>query len=191
MFAHRLVTAPTTEPVLLEEARTHLRVTSNAEDDYISGLIRRARQLLEEEYRLAFITQTWKLYLDEFPAVIRVPRPQLISVTSIEYVDTAGATQTLASAAYQVDTISEPGRIVPAYGYAWPSTRDQPNAVIVTHVSGYGAAAAVPEPIRGAILLRVADLFEHRADVVTGVAVSSIGTVQDLMNPYTVHWHPE
>ena len=178
---------PASEPVTLEEAKTHCRVSGADEDAYLTLLIARARELLEEEYGRAFVTQTWVWRLDAWPdAELIVPRAPLASVSSISYVDQAGASQVWSSALYQVDTTSEPGRIVPAYGQFWPTLRCQLNAVTITFVAG-AAVAAVPGPIKAAVLLAVEDLFAHRGDVITGTISSSLGAIARLMAPYKIY----
>jgi uncharacterized phiE125 gp8 family phage protein len=96
---------------------------------------------------------------------ILVPRPPLISVSSITYVDGNGTTQTLSAAAYKVDTDSEPGRITPAYGYCWPTTRAEINAIAITYVAGYATRAAVPASIKQAMLLLIGHWYENREAV--------------------------
>lgn len=97
--------------------------------------------------------QTWVQRLDWFPCEIELRRPPVQSVTSVEYVDTAGSTQTLASSRYQLDASSAPGRLRPAYGDSWPTIRLIPNAVTITFVAGYLTAAAVPAIAKRLILL--------------------------------------
>lgn len=136
--------------------------TNTTGDPLISALISAARAAAEQELHRYLITQTLDAYFDSFPCVGRmvigsrypeqIPNefrlPPLQSVTSITYVDTAGATQTLAADQYTVDTKSQPARITPAYGVSWPATREQANAVTVRFVAGYGAASAVPDIIK-------------------------------------------
>lgn len=151
-----LVTGPETEPVTLDEAKDHLRLTTDDENDLIEALIVSAREYAETFTHRAFLTQTWDEKLDAFPDVLEVPLPPLqITPTApvITYVDTAGATQTLSASLYTIDAPTgphaRPARIVPAYGLTWPSTRDVPNAVTVRFVAGYGlAAGSVPALIR-------------------------------------------
>jgi uncharacterized phiE125 gp8 family phage protein len=165
-MALALITAPTTEPVTLVEARQHLRIDDNVQDDVLSRLISAARRRAEVHTRRALITQTWDLVLDFFPVCeIQIPRPPLQSVTTVKYIDTSGVQQTLDPLLYTVDTRTEPGRVTPAYGESWPSVRDQYNAVEVRFVAGFGAATAVPEDIKAAILLMVGHLYEHREEV--------------------------
>ena len=136
-----LNTAPTVEPVSTADMRTHLRITQTSDNDYLDSLVKAAREACEEYQFRRLINSTWDLKLDFFPYEICVPYPPLSSVTSITYTDTAGDSQTLASTLYTVDTTMEPGRIVPAYGQSWPSTRAHINVVTVRYVAGYGSAA--------------------------------------------------
>jgi len=175
--ALRLSVGPTVEPVTLAEMKAFLRVDSHDDDDLIEdALIPAARRYAEEVLTWrTFINTTWILTLDSFPPVIEVPRPPLSSVTSIAYTDTSGDAQTFAAASYQVDTSSEPGRIQPAYGEVWPSVRSELNAVRVTFVAGYGAAASnVPEGIKMGIRQLVAHWYEAREPVVVGTTVGQI-----------------
>ena len=164
----KLETGPAIEPLTVAEAKLHLRIPyeERADDEYIGVLITAAREYAEQVLCRQLINATWRLYLDRFPGldgVIRIPLPPLQSISSVKYVDGAGDEQTLDAAEYSVDTASVPGRIYPAYGYSWPSTRDQRNAVTITFVAGYGSAAtAVPEPIRKALKLLIAHWYENR-----------------------------
>jgi uncharacterized phiE125 gp8 family phage protein len=162
-----------------------MRITHTSEDTYYATLIAAAREYAEFATQRQLVTATWKLYLDEFPydsgngyaprdGQIVVPYPPLASVTSIEYVDTAGASQTLSASLYTVDSKTQPGRIVPSFGNSWPSVRSVANAVTVTYVAGYGAAAAVPAKIKHAIKLLVAHLNEMREPFVAGTIVSDV-----------------
>ncbi len=177
-----------TEPVTLTEAKAHLRVTGTDDDTLIGTLITAARQYVENYLNRALITQTWEWRLDAFsPWTLIVPMAPLISVTSIQYVDGQGTTQTLAVTEYDVDAKSEPGRITPAYGKAWPAIRYQMNAVTITFSAGYGAASAVPSPIKQAILLVIGEMYAHReASMVAAPIIELPLGVKSLLLPYTV-----
>lgn len=182
-----LVTPPATEPVTATEAKLHLRVDHTTDDALITILIATARQMVEQITRRALITQTWDWKLDGFPACFDIPKPPLVSVTSISYVDTAGASQTWASTNYIVDApggpTAQPGRIAPAYGVSYPSTRSIINSVTVRFVAGYGAASAVPEPLKQAVLLLIGHLYANRESVV----ITGRGSIVAEM-PQTVEW---
>lgn len=194
-----LVTAPAEEPVSLPEAKLFLRQDGDADDTLIESFIRAARQHIDGRdgwLGRALVTQTWDLVLDAFPTwydsmvgpVITVPLAPLVSVTSITYTDSNGTPTVLASTEYTVDTKTHPGRIVPAYGKVWPSTRYSiPNAVTVRFVAGYGAADDVPEGIRFAIKALVAHWYEQREAASPGGLVEVPMHVQNLLAPYRLY----
>lgn len=191
---HSLTTAPTVEPVTLAEQRLHSVIDSDLteDNDLIAELIATARVKLEELTGRAFLEQTRTFKLDQFPdsnAPIYLPRPPLISVTSISYLDTAGVSQTLTAVTdYKVDATSEPARIVPAYGESWPSTRDEIDAVTVVAKCGYGAtAASVPKTLKLAAKLLAAHWYERRtgAEYLQGATLSEIPMgIKALVEPY-------
>lgn len=159
-------TAPVSEPITLAEAKLQCRVDHDDEDELIVMLIAAARQHAETMLHRNIITQTLDAYFDEFSCEIKLPPLQ--SVTSITYVDTAGATQTLAADQYLVDAVSQPARIAQAYGVTWPATRAQNNAVRVRFVAGYGLPGAVPQCIKSWMLIRIATLYENRQEIIIG-----------------------
>lgn len=188
--------APASEPLSVEEACAHIRddepATNSVDEALVDILIASARAAAEHELHRYLITQTLDLYLDQFscesPYELRLPPLQ--SVTSIRYVDTDGATQTLATNQYLVDAVSAPARISPAYGCSWPSTRAQNNALIVRFVGGYGAAAAVPACIKQWMLIRIKTLYENRDQIVVGtngLVVIPPSFVDSLLDPERVY----
>lgn len=182
-----LVNAPTAEPVSLAEAKLHLRVDDNADDALIAALITAARQHAEHDTRRPLVTQTWKLALDAFPDdVVTLDHAPVSAVVSVVYTDPDGASQTLGAGAYELDAITEPCRLVPAYGSSWPATRSQINAVAITYTCGYGAPEAVPESIKRWMLLRIGALYENREEVLTGRAITlaPLPFVDALLAPY-------
>lgn len=163
----RLDTAPAEDPVTLAEVKAHLNISHTDDDTMLAEYIDAAVAFLDGRDGFlgrALITQTWTLTLPAFPAEIVLPLPPCQSVSSITYTDTAGATQTVPVADYEVSGLNgaDPARIVPAEGKSWPNTKAKPEAVTVTFVAGYGAAAAVPGPIKHAIKEHVTRLYENR-----------------------------
>lgn len=138
----QVTTYPAAEPVSLTRAKLHLRVDHSTDDELIKSIIAAARQYCEGYQNRAYMVQTITLKMDEFPCSgnyneIIVPRPPLISVSSIKYIDTDGDEQTVSSSVYDVDIYSEPGRIGLAYGQSWPGIRGDLNGVEVIYTAGY------------------------------------------------------
>lgn len=148
------------------------------EDTLLNDLITAARQDCEKFQNRAYVTQTWELWQDDWPVKdsISLPVPPLQSVSSVKYYGTDDTEYTLSTDDYFVDTKSEPGRVVLAYGKSWPTTTLRPaNGVCVTFVAGYGDAASdVPRNIRQAMLLLIGHYYEHREDVIVGTISSAL-----------------
>ena len=184
----RRTAQPTVEPITLAEALHLLKEDSDLSlnDAYVSVLISVARQACEDRTERTMVSTPWRLTLDAFPDAIPLHQPPIIAVQSVEYTDTNGVTQTLDPQDYTVDTVSVPGYIVPAFGKAWPATRDQINAVRVNYTAGYGAtAASVPKPLIQWMLLAIGDMYSNRNASSDRPAVKH-NFVDSLLNPYTV-----
>jgi uncharacterized phiE125 gp8 family phage protein len=174
-----LITPPGAEPIELLEAKKHLRVQHSLEDDLITGHIVSAREDAELYTWRAFLTQTWRYYLDRFPCgteSIELPKPPLLAVTSVTYLDAAGVTQTWASSEYSVLAPAGPeapnGCLFPKVGKRYPSTACQPGAVSIDFNCGYGGPAALPKAIRSAMFIRISELYERREESTVGTIVS-------------------
>lgn len=194
----KLITPPAEWPITLEEAKAHLRVDLDVDDDddLIEALIEAAVDYCDGPtgwLGRALIDQTWELVLDSFPACdkeIKIPMPPLIEVVSIKYDDASGAEQTLETSAYTVDTVSEPGWVLPVG--SWPSIFDGVNAVRVRFRCGYlggsPEAETVPGAIKAAIKLILGNLYENRETIVVGQSVDEIPwTAQALMRKHRIH----
>lgn len=174
----KLITAPTSEPVTLEEAKEHLRVEQDAENDLILRQLKAAREVAERYLGRQILTATYDYILDDWPSKsglrrtedggysggdIILPRPPLQSIDSVKYYDTDGAEQTWALANYIVELADdEPGRVVLAYGKDWPSIQERPGAITVRFTAGYSTVANVPQAIKEAILLFLGSRYGQR-----------------------------
>lgn len=161
--------------------------TNTTEDPEVRSLITAARQVIEEEIGRALMTQTWDYTISSWPEsdeLIRLPRPPLVSVTSVKYYDSSGVEQTLATSEYLVDASSPYGRISLAPNKSWPAIQTRMNAVTIRFVAGYGSVAAIPEPIRNAMKLVLGDLYRHREAGITGTIHTTNPAVDALLSPY-------
>ena len=149
------------QPITLEEARAQARVDCDAEDAFLGLLISVATQAASDRLQRALVPARYRLTLDSFPDAVELLMPPIISVESVKYIDTDGEQQTLDPQDYFLDSVSEPGYLVPAAGRAWPATQDRINAVEVDYVAGY-ADNAVPAPIKQWMLLAIADMYTYR-----------------------------
>lgn len=170
-MTYEVTAQPSAEPLNLTEVKTFLNLTSNDYDDLLEMFITATREWAEKTTGRAMLSQMVKEYWDEWPTEDWVLGLNPVSsVTSIEYVDTDGATQTWAAANYTADTKSKIARIVATDTVSYPSLDTVPNAVIATYLAGVSTVANVPNTVKVAMLQKIAFLFENREDIrVNGV----------------------
>jgi uncharacterized phiE125 gp8 family phage protein len=189
MTGKKIITAPAVEPVLIADTKEHLRVDSGFTDDdgYITGLIKVAREYVENFCSLQLIDQTWEAYYPGWPfGQIELPFYPVKSVESVEYTDIDGNETTFSDTLYSVDLVSEISRIVLNDGESYPSvTLAKVNPIKITVICGYGAAgSAVPGPICQAIKILVADMYENREQTLVGSIQSEFPAVSRLLSNY-------
>ena len=183
----KIVTEPALEPVTLKEIKDHLRIdlSNTDEDALLSGWITAARLQVEEFLWRALMKQTWDFFLDEFPAggdfTILLPLAPLQSITSVKYIDDAGALITLAVSEYKVDSVSEPARLVPAFDKTWPATRDEVNAVEIRIVVGYADIGKIPQQFKAGIRTMVGTWFENRESQAAGAELAKVPIVEESL----------
>ena len=181
----QLITAPSAEPLSLEEVKLHLRVDSPDEDSRLQGLIRVAREHVETLTGRQLMIASYVLWLDEFPsesgsgqasleaqqlstAVIRLPRAPLQAFGTVKYLDLNNILQTMSASAYRVDTMSEPGRLTLMPNQSWPDTYAVTLAVQIAFSAGYSGASNVPEELKQAMYLLIGHWHENREATLVG-----------------------
>lgn len=185
----KLITAAGTEPVTLAQLKAQCRIDTSDDDAVLTLAIAAARAAAENYTGTAIVTQTWDQTLDAFPAAeIELLKPPVTSITSVSYVDTAGANQVLSAAAYRLDDSTFPGWLLPAFDAEWPETQDQANAVTIRYVTGYASEAAVPGDMKAWILLTAAFIYAQREAMVLGGKIAEIPNrfVDSLLDPYRI-----
>lgn len=208
-----LVTEPAAEPLTLQDVKTHLRVTIDDDDAYLATLIQVVRERCEAATRRTLITQTWDVFLDQWPTwdgyhggqtfepvntllpaggYVCLPKPPLQSVLFVKYVDLAGTVNTWDPTNYLVDTPAGPrcarGRLSLGWVKVWPIIRPTANAVQIRIATGYGDdGSAVPAILRQAMLLDAGTLYETREAVLSGSRAASIeiaSTTREIYKSY-------
>lgn len=168
--------APSEDPISTSDFKTHAKIDIADDDAYISALISGAVLELERLCRIQFVIASWTYKIDRFPSSneIKLFRPPLATVTSIQYIDGDGATQTLSTSIYDVHTTESPGRITLAFDQEWPETREEVNAITIVYQAGFATASAVPEDFKHMVKFLVAHWHENREPVVIGTIVAEL-----------------
>ena len=200
-----VTTAPTAEPVSLQEIKQYMRIEDSTDERLLKPFIVTARSFAEEHLGRSLMPQTLTLFIDAYDdtndplwegtrtgpylnyykSYIQLPKPPAVSVTSVSTFDDADNETTMASSRYFVDSSREPARVVLRTGETFPTALRVANAIKVVYVAGYTNAYAVPEPIKMAMMQHIAYMYEHRGDMYDG-AVSMPPMIKTLYRPYVV-----
>jgi uncharacterized phiE125 gp8 family phage protein len=159
--------------VTVSELQAHLNLPADQDTDLLAGKIAAAEQHLERVTGKAFLTQSLTATFDSFArSGLELPRSPVQSVTSVAYLDTDLAAQTVDAGDYIATPLNVERRtlIYPIPGTCWPVAACVAGAVTVTYSAGYGDADAVPAAIKEAIKLLAANWYENREAAIVGAS---------------------
>lgn len=165
MWNIETITAPSVPAVSTEDIRAHLRLNTSAEDTLLADWITAATEKFTHETGYVLTSGTYRLRLDGWPdhGMICIPRHPITSVTSVQYLDTAGSWQTVSSGNYATDLSSVPARIVFSSGYSLPELHETAvPKVRVQFVAGVSQASALPRLATQAIKLLASHWYTYR-----------------------------
>ena len=140
----RIYDATETEPITTAEVKAWGKIDTDAEDTVIESLIIAVRQAAEAWLGRTLIEQTIISHIDYWPSEpLKLPRPPLISVTSISLLTEEGVSSVYSSNNYYVRTDIEPGEVVIKNGCVPPVNTDRYHGGIkILHVNGYSDDAS-------------------------------------------------
>jgi len=112
------------------------------------------------------------------------------SITSVKYIDKDDIEQTVAITEYDVDTVSNPARIMPAFGKSWPSdVKSTLNPVYVEYIAGFGDDSAdVPYDVKWALFMLTAHFYENREATTDMKLIETPMGVDSLLARHKVWW---
>lgn len=168
-FAPVLITPPSGEVVSINEAKSWLWVDHDQDDVLISSMISAAVENLDGrkgKLGRCLLTQIWRQDFDGWGSEVRLRLPLSdVSAVAVKYYDGDNVLQTVSSSLYQLME-DECGFYVSFLsGFSAPPLYDRADPVQVTMTCGYGAASAVPGPIKTAIMMMVAGWYATRESV--------------------------
>ena len=180
--------AATTAILTTAEAKTHLKVDTDADDTYIDNLVSAATESAQIFTNRYFINTTITQHGDNWNDIATLFKSKVSSITHIKYFDSDNSEQTLATSVWISDINQQPARIGLKPNQSFPSLADRINAVNCKYVVGYGSAASdVPEGIREAVLLTIGNWYENRQEVITGRTATELSkSAQYLLEQFKV-----
>ena len=150
---------PAVEPVLLAEAKAHLRLDTDDEDDLVGALVVAARVAVESEMRAVTVAQDWRTAVEAWRAgeAVALPVLPLLAVTEIRAIGADGAASAIPAEDYLVQPAEGAVRLL-------REPHPPPWRWEIDFTAGWGTSGVdVPQPIRLAIRMLVAHWYENRS----------------------------
>ena len=172
--------APTVEPVTLVEAKNQLRIEPSftVDDDLINALISASRDRVEQFLNRYVTEQTLTMvFYDDFPVGLNpfyIPLPDVKSIASIFYQDSAGTETEITDFSYDSQT-------------QWlRATNGWPSGMVTLKVSLVTSAPVEMSGVKQGLLMMLTDLYELRAESVVNTSITNNPAVMSCLGPYRV-----
>jgi uncharacterized phiE125 gp8 family phage protein len=176
---------PTEEPLSLSEAKLHLRITHDADDDALQALIKAAREMCEGWTGLSLVTRTYAFTADGWDGhPLELPMPPLQSVDEIAVYNANGEENIFDEDSYYAETAGRPGRVILKEAATPPQPGLAIGGIEFRYTAGFGAAATVPSSLKQGMLRLVAHLYMNRGDAIETAVRNSGAAV--LFQPYRI-----
>lgn len=178
------ITPPPIEPITLEAAKLFLRLDDDAENDFISDLIRSAREQVETLCRQSLIERPQRLtFVPPFDRILYLNIAPIKSVTAMTLHLADGEDEVVSLDDLKINLRALPASVQKQTLGLWSwHSRPEIKAISVEVLAGYGESAEdIPMPLRQAMLLLIGQGYEHRS----GTELPGIPMMVDaLVMPY-------
>jgi uncharacterized phiE125 gp8 family phage protein len=158
--------------VSLAEAKAHLVVDNDLDNDLIERRLKSAIKAIEADTGRKLNSQTWKLTCDTWDEATKVlPFGNLLMVTAVMYTDSDNNTHVVSTDDYGVAGLNtDKGQIVFLSGFSAPASLYEIEPIEIQFHCGY-ENGKTPENLNDAVLLKLSEIHE---DVDTSQAVTSL-----------------
>ncbi|MBM3467892.1 MAG: hypothetical protein FJX71_00480 [Alphaproteobacteria bacterium] len=174
-------------PVGISEVKAHLRLDHAHEDEYLHPLIQASASFVEEYLGRSLLTQVWRLIWEKqkaYPPLISteemdvcsvpLPYPPLRSILSVNRLMPTGEKQPIRR--HRLELNHQVPRLVFA---------DVSEPVEIEYESGYGDRPNdIPSVLRQAILICIADFYEHRSSLQNPASLVHNSLVREILDTY-------
>lgn len=160
---YELVT-PGAVPLTTAEAKAHMRVTTEADDKLILGMINSVTEYAENSGR-DLRANSWKLKIDKFEDPICLRKSPVESITLVQYT-LAGTLTTIANTVYYLVQSHQFSEVRLLNEQEWPTDGDDVETTNLQTIE-ITFATEVPRLIasaKSAMLMHVANFYQNRGD---------------------------
>lgn len=160
------ITAPDVEPLNLDYAKTFLRVDHDGDDALILDLIRSARERVEGLLNATLITRTRRFTTSRTAGKgVFINHHPITSVDAVTLLGDAGERVVVPLNAVSVNLRCQPPTISLKHQTSWASILSSVAVIDIDVTAGFGTDPDdIPMPLRQAMLLLLAQSYEHRGD---------------------------
>ncbi len=186
-----LISPSAQEPVLLDDLKQHLRLSSNDDDIALSGLAIAARHALEARVGFAFLAQQWRFQVETGKQQnasdqkgyrdIILPVTPVLSIDAVEAVYKDGQREIIFQDDYEVMTGSV-GRV--KLLAPLPLGIKHFGGIEITFTAGHHSVEDIPAELRHAIRLLTAHFYENRESASEERVFSIPRSIDALLAPY-------
>ncbi len=149
------------EPVSLELAKAHCRITDSNEDGLICTYVRAAREFVENYTGHILVRRPITQTFDSFSHFLELHNRPVVEIVDIDYTDGDGASQTILPADLLVSAEGYPYRI--RHSEIWPTAKTY-FPVSVNYVAGYDEGE-VPQALIQPILVLIEGMKKERGGI--------------------------
>ncbi|WP_339739219.1 head-tail connector protein [uncultured Maricaulis sp.] len=167
------------EPVSLLQLKNICRAVADDEDDELRSWGVTARKMVESDSHRSLVRKTIRQRRHCWPAenYVELARGPLVSVESLQYIDTDGATQSIESADnWRIDTDRQPGVLFFDPEFVRPATiSGRHDAITINYTAGYDTVEnPAPAIACSAISMLVAHWYKNREATTVGVVSTEL-----------------
>ena len=174
--------------VELDEAKQHLRIAHNDDDNYITNIIQAAQLTAEYQCNVDFTVCAWFFTCDLWQQTISIPYSQVDRIQRIEYFNDASPSvfTVLNPTQWYLDAGSTPARITMTDPWDYPSLRNGTGNIRISFTT-QDIDVTFNQVAKQAVLIMLTDMYENRQSVIVGRIASTIPrTAQFLLDTIKV-----
>jgi uncharacterized phiE125 gp8 family phage protein len=157
---YKLKTAPTFDPITLDQLKRNLHIESDNhdQDEYLQEIINSVIENVQSNIGRQIARATYTAYLDDFPSEdLRITLGPVYQISSVKYYNSSDVLTTMSSAKYLLDNTELTGRLRFIETYTVYGNRL--NGVEIEFTNGWADAASVPKDLRDALILLASDRY--------------------------------
>jgi uncharacterized phiE125 gp8 family phage protein len=169
--------------VALEDAKAHLRVDEDDENDLITAFVAAATEMVAGLCGLILGSESWQFKVGPVSGQLMLPVAPVTALSAISWLDADEVSVTGDVADFILIADAARPYVQPVTGGTWPVVARRDDAVTITVAAGL---SVLPDALKVAILMVTEQLYEHRG--AESGAATLPGPVRSLIEMHKRQW---